>query len=84
MCFVRRADRQVQVNGTRVELDEIEGAAALVAGVAGSVATFVEDGSGVGSGTPDRRPEFHDGARQRRASCGAPRASGPRGGALKH
>ncbi|MEU7747682.1 AMP-binding protein [Nonomuraea sp. NPDC049158] len=49
LCFVRRADRQVQVNGTRVELDEIEGAAALVAGVADSVATFVEDSSGVGS-----------------------------------
>ncbi|MCA2227981.1 AMP-binding protein [Nonomuraea aurantiaca] len=49
MCFVRRADRQVQVNGTRVELDEIEGAAALVAGVADSVATFVEDSGGVGS-----------------------------------
>jgi acyl-CoA synthetase (AMP-forming)/AMP-acid ligase II/acyl carrier protein len=49
MCFVRRADRQVQVNGARVELDEIEGAAALVAGVADSVATFVEDSSGVGS-----------------------------------
>ncbi|MFF4619002.1 non-ribosomal peptide synthetase [Nonomuraea jabiensis] len=49
MCFLRRADRQVQVNGTRVELDEIEGAAARVAGVIDSVATFVEDGSGVGS-----------------------------------
>ncbi|MEU8143628.1 AMP-binding protein [Nonomuraea sp. NPDC048901] len=49
MCFLRRADRQVQVNGTRVELDEIEGAAALVAGVAEAVATFVEDSSGVGS-----------------------------------
>ncbi|MEV1247319.1 AMP-binding protein [Nonomuraea sp. NPDC049750] len=49
MCFVRRADRQVQVNGARVELDEIEGAAALVAGVAEAVATFVEDSSGVGS-----------------------------------
>lgn len=49
MCFVRRADRQVQVNGARVELDEIEGAAAKVAGVVESVATFVEDSGGVGS-----------------------------------
>ncbi|WP_171074527.1 AMP-binding protein [Nonomuraea basaltis] len=49
MCFLRRADRQVQVNGARVELDEIEGAAARVAGVAGSVAMFVEDSRGVGS-----------------------------------
>ncbi|MEV0150289.1 MULTISPECIES: AMP-binding protein [unclassified Nonomuraea] len=49
MCFVRRADRQVQVNGTRVELNEIEGAAARVAGVIDSVATFVEDSRGVGS-----------------------------------
>jgi acyl-coenzyme A synthetase/AMP-(fatty) acid ligase len=49
LCFLRRADRQVQVNGTRVELDEIEGAAALVPGVVGSVATFVEDGTGAGS-----------------------------------
>ncbi|MFE0151531.1 non-ribosomal peptide synthetase [Nonomuraea sp. NPDC059007] len=49
MCFVRRADRQVQVNGARVELDEVEGAAAKVAGVVESVATFVEDGGGVGS-----------------------------------
>ncbi|MFG1968953.1 AMP-binding protein [Nonomuraea fuscirosea] len=49
LCFLRRADRQVQVNGTRVELDEIEGAATLVPGVAGSVATFVEDGAGVGT-----------------------------------
>jgi acyl-coenzyme A synthetase/AMP-(fatty) acid ligase/acyl carrier protein len=49
LCFLRRADRQVQVNGTRVELDEIEGVAAQVAGVVDSVATFVEDGSGVGS-----------------------------------
>ncbi|WP_336211641.1 AMP-binding protein [Nonomuraea sp. LPB2021202275-12-8] len=49
ICFLRRADRQVQVNGTRVELDEIEGAAARVAGVVDSLATFVEDGTGVGS-----------------------------------
>ncbi|MET7336733.1 non-ribosomal peptide synthetase [Nonomuraea sp. NPDC005650] len=49
MCFVRRADRQVQVNGTRVELDEIEGVAARVDGVLDSAATFVEDGNGVGS-----------------------------------
>lgn len=49
LCFLRRADRQVQVNGTRVELDEIEGAAALAPGVAGAVATFVEDGAGVGT-----------------------------------
>ncbi|MEV4014158.1 AMP-binding protein [Nonomuraea angiospora] len=49
MCFLRRADRQVQVNGTRVELEEIEGVAARVAGVVDAVATFVEDGSGVGS-----------------------------------
>ncbi|MEU6785333.1 non-ribosomal peptide synthetase [Nonomuraea angiospora] len=49
MCFLRRADRQVQVNGTRVELEEIEGAAARVAGVVDAVATFVEDGNGVGS-----------------------------------
>ncbi|MEV6034082.1 non-ribosomal peptide synthetase [Nonomuraea sp. NPDC052116] len=49
MCFLRRADRQVQVNGTRVELDEIEGAAARVAGVVDATATFVEDGNGVGS-----------------------------------
>jgi acyl-CoA synthetase (AMP-forming)/AMP-acid ligase II/acyl carrier protein len=49
MCFVGRADRQVQVNGTRVELDEIEGAAARVAGVVDSVATLVEDSRGVGS-----------------------------------
>lgn len=49
MCFVGRADRQVQVNGTRVELDEIEGAAARVAGVIDSEATLVEDSRGVGS-----------------------------------
>ncbi|MEV4577579.1 non-ribosomal peptide synthetase [Nonomuraea jabiensis] len=49
MCFLRRADRQVQVNGVRVELDEIESAAARVAGVVDAVATYVEDGSGVGS-----------------------------------
>ncbi|MFG6194378.1 AMP-binding protein [Nonomuraea sp. JJY05] len=49
LCFLKRADRQVQVNGTRVELEEIEGAAARVAGVVDAVATFVEDDSGVGS-----------------------------------
>lgn len=49
MCFVGRADRQVKVNGTRVELDEIEGAAARVASVVDSVATLVEDSRGVGS-----------------------------------
>ncbi|WP_176993634.1 non-ribosomal peptide synthetase [Nonomuraea jiangxiensis] len=49
MCFLRRADRQVQVNGARVELEEIEGAATRVAGVVEAVATFVEDGGGVGS-----------------------------------
>jgi len=47
--FVGRRDRQVQVNGTRVELDEIEGAALRVGGVAGSVAKLVEDGRGFGS-----------------------------------
>lgn len=49
MCFLGRADRQVQVNGARVELEEIEGAAAQVAGVVDAVATFVEDSRGVGS-----------------------------------
>ncbi|MFI6291271.1 non-ribosomal peptide synthetase [Nonomuraea sp. NPDC050790] len=49
LSFVRRADRQVQVNGARVELDEIEGAAALVPGVLAATATFAEDGAGVGS-----------------------------------
>ncbi|MFI7438410.1 AMP-binding protein [Nonomuraea indica] len=49
MCFLGRADRQVQVNGTRVELDEIESTAARVAGVVDSVATFVEDSRGIGS-----------------------------------
>ncbi|MFI7131994.1 AMP-binding protein [Nonomuraea sp. NPDC050153] len=69
MCFVRRADRQVQVNGTRVELDEIEGAAARVAGVLDSVATFVEDGNGVGSVrlTVVRSPAAAVGADQVRA-----------------
>lgn len=49
MCFLGRADRQVQVNGARVELEEIEGAAGLVVGVLDAAATFVEDSRGVGS-----------------------------------
>lgn len=49
MYFLRRADRQVQVNGTRVELDEIEAVAGRVAGVVAAVATFAEDGRGVGA-----------------------------------
>ncbi|MGI5271585.1 AMP-binding protein [Nonomuraea sp. CA-218870] len=49
LCFLARADRQVQVNGVRVELDEVEDAAGRAAGVVGAVATFAEDGSGVGA-----------------------------------
>ncbi|WP_157252925.1 AMP-binding protein [Nonomuraea typhae] len=49
MCFVRRADRQVQVNGARVELDEIECVAAKAEGVVAAVATFAEDAGGVGA-----------------------------------
>ncbi|MDA0635913.1 AMP-binding protein [Nonomuraea sp. MCN248] len=49
LCFLARADRQVQVNGVRVELEEVEDAAGRAAGVVGAVATFAEDGSGVGA-----------------------------------
>lgn len=49
LCYVGRQDRQVQVNGARVELDEIEGAASRLDGVIDAAAKLVEDGRGFGS-----------------------------------
>ncbi|GAA4103525.1 AMP-binding protein [Nonomuraea soli] len=69
LCFVRRADRQVQVNGARVELDEIERAAMLVPGVVDARASFTEDSTGVGSVrlTVVRTPEATAGVDELRA-----------------
>jgi non-ribosomal peptide synthetase component F/acyl carrier protein len=49
LLYLRRKDRQVQVNGARVELAEIEGEAGRMSGVIDAAAKLVEDGRGFGS-----------------------------------